>query len=287
MSGSDEEYEQATAEQKLNIANYFVMSSPIGEDKDVRIDVAKIVNDPSVLDDTAVNRMMKEYNTDQLYAAKAPDGKQVIVSKYGQVSDNEYLDPASGKVLLFDHSNQTFKGETDKKQSLSENIAAYRSAIDESMAEYISGQFKKDKAVTTVYGADDGAITICLSAKNVNLSSYWTGGWKTVFTLNVSSKGSVEMKGSTKVHVHYFEDGNVQLHGVIEKTYQVDVSDAAATAESVGAAIGKHESAYQNHLEEMYVDMHRSTFKSMRRFLPITKQMMNWSVYAHNILDKE
>lgn len=34
----------------------------------------------------------------------------------------------------------------------------------------------------------------------------------------------------------------------------------------------------------MYVDMHRATFKQMRRFLPITKQPMNWNTYAHGVM---
>lgn len=278
---SDEEYEQATPEQKLNIANYFVMSSPTGEIHDVLIDVAKLVADPSVLNDDAVKKIMKDYNTEQLQPAKAPDGSMVVVSAYGQVSDDEYLDPATGKVLKFDHRKHAFTEETDKKGSLAAKIEGYRKAIADVMAVYLDNQYKKDKCVVTVYGNDNGEITVCLSARNVHLSSYWTGGWRSVFTVNVGDTGSKEMKCNTKVNVHYFEDGNVQLHAAMEKTASVDVSDEQSTAASIKKAVNEFESAYQSHMEEMYVDMHRTTFKAMRRFLPITKQMMNWNVYAH------
>lgn len=283
---SDEEYEQATPEQKLNISNYFFMSSPTGEIHDVLVDVAKLVGDSSVLDDAAIKRMMKDYNTEQLQPAKTPDGNMVVVSSYGQVSDDEYCDPSTGKVLKFDHRKHTFTEEVDKKQSLAENINGYRTGIAKAMDGYLEGQYKKGKAVCTVYGADNGTITICLSARNTNLSSYWTGGWRSIFTLNVSTKGTTELKGNTKINVHYFEDGNVQLHSAIEKTGSVNVEDESSTAAAVVSAIKKMENEYQGAMEEMYVDMHRTTFKSMRRFLPITKQPMNWSPYAHNIVSK-
>lgn len=280
---SDDEYQQATAEQKLNIASYFVMSSPTGEVHDVLVDVSKLVSDPGVLSDTALKKIMREYNLEQLQPAKTPDGKNVVVSAYGAVADNEYLDPSTGKVLTFDHRKHTFTGETEKKQSLDAKISAYRSAIEKSMEEYITAQFKKDKCTVTVYGSDDGKITICLSARNVHLSSYWTGGWRSVFTLSVNDKGTTKLNCNTKINVHYFEDGNVQLHSAIEKSASINVQDETSTAEAVAKAINVHESEYQASMEEMYVDMHRSTFKKMRRFLPITKQPMQWNQFAHSI----
>lgn len=280
---SDEEYEQATPEQKLNISNYFVMSSPTGEVHDVLVDVAKLVNDPHVLDDATLKKIMKDYNIEQMQPAKTPEGHMLVVSSHGQVADDEYLDPSTGKVLKFDHRKQVFTEETDKKQSLDSKIDEYRKAIETEMTSYLDNQYKKGKCVVTTYGADNGKITICLSARNTNLSNYWTGGWRSTFSLNVGSTGKTDLKLGTKVNVHYFEDGNVQLHGALEKTASVDVSDADATAKAVQKAIQTFESDYQNSLEEMYVDMHRTTFKAMRRFLPITKQMMNWNVNAHAV----
>jgi len=104
-----------------------------------------------------------------------------------------------------------------------------------------------------------------------------------VYTLNVKSKGDVDIKSAVKVQVHYFEDGNVQLNTALDRTLKVKVSDPDATAKEVTAAIANLESGYQNNLEEMYVEMHRSTFKSMRRFLPINHQPMNWNLNAHSI----
>jgi hypothetical protein len=90
------------------------------------------------------------------------------------VGDDEYLDPTSGKVLSFDHRSHAFTGETEKKQALSGDIKAFRTSIEKSLETYREAQYKKDKCTITVYGTDDGHITICLSARNTHLAAYWS-----------------------------------------------------------------------------------------------------------------
>lgn len=275
---------ETTPESTLNIAAYIIQSSPTGEVHEVIVDVAKLVNDSSVLNDAALKKIMKTYNEKEYQPVKTEDGNMVIVSGVGCVADNEYVEPSTGRVFKFDHRKHAFEGYTEKKQSLAENIANYRTAIEAAMEGYKAKQYKDGKCVITVYGADDGSITICLSARNVRLSSFWGGGWQSTFTLNVKGKGSTEMKGKTNVNVHYFEEGNVQLHAAIEKTASINVTDEKTTASAVAAAVQTIESDFQTALEEMYIDMHNNTFKAMRRFLPVTKQPMKWSAFAHSIV---
>jgi hypothetical protein len=90
------------------------------------------------------------------------------------VGADEYLDPTSGKVLSFDHRSHAFTGETEKKQTLSGDIKAFRTSIEKSLETYMEAQYKKDKCTITVYGTDDGNITICLSARNTHLTAYWS-----------------------------------------------------------------------------------------------------------------
>lgn len=280
---SDDGYEEATPEQKLNIANYFIMLSPTGECEEVLSDVSKLVGDTSILTESAVNNMLKDYNQEHMVAAKTPEGDKILVSSHGKVADDQFLDPNTGKVLKFDHRKLEFKEGTDQKQVLNDDINAYRTAIAKAIKEYSTNQYKNNKCTTCVYGSDDGKIVICLSAANVNLSNFWSGGWRSTYTLDVSTKGKTDLTGGSKLNVHYFEDGNVQLHAARDNTSQVDVSDPDATASSVAKTIAAAESSLQSNLEEMYVDMHRTTFKSMRRFLPLNRQPMNWNVYAHSL----
>lgn len=278
-----DDYEQATPERKMNIANYFVMLSPTGECEDVLADVSKLVNDSSVFTESSVNNILKDYNQENMVAAKNLDGDKVLVTSHGKIEDDMFLDPDSGKVLRFDHRKLEFKEATDQKQVLSDDINAYRTAISESLKKYSTSQYKSDKCTTSVYGNDDGKIVVCVSAANTKLSSFWSGGWRSTFSFNVKTKGKTDMTGSTKLNVHYFEDGNVQLHAARESSVSVDISDPAGTAESVQKAVATVESELQGNMEEMYVDMHRTTFKSMRRILPLNRQPMNWNVYAHNL----
>merc|ERR1712080_726197 len=108
----------------------------------------------------------------------------------------------------------------------------------------------------------------------MGISAYWTGGWNAVFVCKIDEPGKVDFTGNIKIHVHYFEDGNVQLHAAIEKRAKVEIGSPADTGKSVKSLIQSIEDNYQKHLAEMYVDLHRSTFKSMRRFLPVTRQPM-------------
>jgi capping protein alpha len=278
--------EEASPEQKVNIATYFIMSAPTGEVDDVVTDVNKLVGDKSVLSDSAVSAVLKDYNCEQLvWGADPEDAKSpnVLVSAYGQVSADLYVDYNSGRVLKFDHRRRKFTEVSDKRQVLPDDIGKYRTAVQTSLDKYASGQYKSGKYVTAVYGADNGTLTICVSAKNVNLSNFWSGGWRSVYHVNVGKKGSSEFKGNIKVQVHYFEDGNVQLHTNIDPKTNINVGDEEATAKEIAKAIGKIESDFQNNLEEMYVNMHRTTFKAMRRFLPISRQPMNWSTAAHSL----
>lgn len=93
-------------------------------------------------------------------------------------------------------------------------------------------------------------------------------------------------QGTVKINVHYFEDGNVQLHSDIKKKVKVDVGSEEDTAKAVASAISKIEDEYQTELEEMYVSMHTTTFKAMRRFLPLSRQTMNWNSAAHQLANE-
>jgi len=64
------------------------------------------------------------------------------------------------------------------------------------------------------------------------------------------------------------------------------MQDAATTAKNIVAAIDKFESEFHGNLEELYVNMHSTTFKAMRRFLPITGVPMNWNPNVHSLANE-
>jgi len=282
MSGED--FEEATPEAKLNIATYFIMNSPTGEVQDVVNDASKLLNDNSTLNDTALTKILRGYNLEQLMSVSDPDGNPVLITAHNEVDSNHYYDPTTGRNFKFDHRKQKILEATDKKHSLDPELNKYRIATAKALDTYIESNYKSSKVVSGVFCSDKGKIHVCISAKNVNLGNFWTGGWRSVFGVSVSSTGQNEMKGSIKINVHYFEDGNVQLHTSLEKSANINIqSDPEATGAEIAKAINKIEAEFHNQLEEMYVNMHHKTFKSMRRFYPVTRQPMNWTTSAHSL----
>jgi len=59
--------------------------------------VQKLVNDPTVLTPEALSSILRDYNTEQMISAPDFSGKPVLITKFGQIAPDLYLDPASGK----------------------------------------------------------------------------------------------------------------------------------------------------------------------------------------------
>jgi len=286
---SESEKEEATPEQKLSIATYFIMSSPIGEVDFVTADTQKLIGDNDILDNKSLTNILKDYNVEQMISAPTPDGKKCLVSTFGMVKANQYMDPNAEKIYEFDHIKREFGQEIKGvEHKLDESISSLRQAVQQQLDDYIGDKYKEGKACGVVYANNDTKdISICIHASNTKISAFWTGGWNSVYTFNMdeSSGKKVEMVGNVKIHVHYFEDGNVQLHAAVEKKAEIEISegDDVKTAKSVVKAIDKIETDYQNHLEVMYIDMHKNTFKNVRRGLPISGELMNWNIAAHGV----
>jgi capping protein alpha len=274
-----------SAETQLQIATYFLSLSPSGEVDQVLADVQKLV-DSSVLNDDVIASILAKYNVEQMTPSKDPEGNGILVSEFGQVSQNEFVDPNTGRILEFNHRTRKFVKDTGKKaEALSADSEAYRAAFQKAAGDYLSKHFKPGKGVVTVYG-QNGSTHVCISAVSTKLSAYWTGGWKSQYSIDTSSKKTATLKGNVKVNVHYFEDGNVQLHTNLDKSSDITVGDPTSTGEAVAKAIMEIESNFQNAMEEKYVAM-EPTFKNIRRFLPISGTKMNWNMAAHSLLDQK
>jgi len=100
---TSEESEEASPEAKLNIANYFIMNAPVGEVSEVVNDVTKLVNDSSTLSDHALTKIMHDYNVEHMTSFTGPDGTPLLTTQYGKVDQDHFVDPTTGKVILFDH----------------------------------------------------------------------------------------------------------------------------------------------------------------------------------------
>jgi len=254
---------------------------------DVVSDLKKLLStDPSILSKDVVHKILRKYNTEQLFFAPDNSGDMIVVSDIGEKDSSTYFDPKQNRFLKFDHHKKTFGDISSGERKVDSNIEDYRKAIQLGIEDYASESFTSGKYAAATYASPNGVVTMIVTAKNLNLRNFWSGGWRSVYTVDVSRKGNVELKGVIKLNVHYFEDGNVQLTTELKSSTKVKIESADKTGESIGKAIDKIETDFQKNLEEFYVKMHESTFRAMRRFLPVTGQKMPWKIHGHSLAEE-
>lgn len=259
-----------SVEERVKIASGFLLDSPPGEVNDVFNDVRALINNDEALQD-GINAALEEYNTDQLITVALPDkSREVIVSKYGQVDSEHFVDPKTHQIFKFDHMRLV--ASNFQPHTVDEATEPLRAATEEVVEAYIADHFPN--GASAVYSSD-GTVVICIVDNKYNPGNYWNGRWRSVWTI---STAVASIKGSLKVHVHYYEDGNVQLNSGKDIEFSVDFSDDPKTrAAKIIKQIGKSEKEYQAALNESYGEMAENTFKGLRRALPLTRNKLDWN----------
>ncbi|XP_024029105.1 F-actin-capping protein subunit alpha [Morus notabilis] len=78
------------------------------------------------------------------------------------------------------------------------------------------------------------------------------------------------------VGAHYFEEGNVQLDAKHECKDSTIIQAAEESAISIASIIRHHETEYLSSLEASYSNLPDTTFKDLRRKLPVTRTLFPW-----------
>jgi len=261
---------EVTEDEIVDIANNFLLNSPPGEFMEVVTDVRALLPKESLINESAP-RTFREYNTEQMVQVDSPKGHKVLITKYGEVADGDYLDPKGGVVLHYDHIKQEVTGtRAISSGDLENNIESLRRAYEDEAFNYVHEHYPH--GTTTVYGKD-GKIIICISSARFNPHNFWNGRWRSVWTCHGG-----ELVGHFKIVVHYYEDGNVQLNTDTTQTVKItEQGNAAATAKEALKAITKAEQQFQESLDQSYRSMGDTTFKALRRALPITRTRIDWN----------
>ncbi|EGZ19395.1 hypothetical protein PHYSODRAFT_543033 [Phytophthora sojae] len=225
-------YEEASDEEKLQIAQRFLLASPPGQVHEVLRDVAKLV--PA----------------------------HILICEEGEVDAAHYIDPIGNRILGFDHI---------KQQVVADDVA-------EIPEERIS-DFEKERGTAGVYVVGS-KIVVNLCTERINLRNFWGGRWKSRWEVDLTANPA-KVKGNIQLHVHYFENGNLQLQSSKDVEVEITVQRVGGLGDALLRVMKEAEDDLQTNLEDMYINMSEETFKEMRRVMPVTQTKMEWSLHAH------
>jgi len=266
----DSAEEIVTVEEKHLIARHFIGKSPANEGPAIAKDLNKLIGND-----------INEQNLNEFLAHRAVkwsdfiQGSDVIFCSQSKQEDGSFVDPFSGEQIKVDFLTNKIL----EKGEVKPNADEFRAELAKEVRKYVDLQFCKEEHASrrsAVFG-EDGAYEIIITAKNVNLNNFWTGSWCTKYTYNTNNN---TLQSETNVNVHYFEKGNVQLN----TTHKAELEVTKKGATGIVEAMQEIEDEFQQGLQDFFLN-NKSTFKTVRRALPIHGKKMNWNVNVHNMVD--
>jgi capping protein (actin filament) muscle Z-line, alpha len=131
-------------------------------------------------------------------------------------------------------------------------------------------------------------VVVCIASTQLSPKNFWNGRVKSRWVLQLGAlpvqpqlPQSTQLAGELQVAVHYFEEGNVQLqtsHSCPSAPLQGGADgDIAAWAAACVRQLRVAEAAYFAELESTFEGLATSSFKELRRALPVTRQKYDWA----------
>ena len=266
-------------EEKIKIAANFLFHSPPGEFKEVFLDLRGLLNDDRLLK-KSLNSANSRYNQDQFVQCEIEGSTEnCIITEFNELPNGRYYDPRTKTSFKFDHLHLKAT-EFEPYADIDSQSEPWRVVLEKELTSYVKVHYK-DVGCSVFGSSDQGLVTLvcCIEAHKFQPTNFWNARWRArwAVTFQPSSKSDSELNGVIKAQVHYYEDGNVQLVSQKEIKETVKISDPESSAKSIVQAIEKAENDYQSAISENYQTMSETTFKALRRALPVTRSKIDWT----------
>ena len=84
--------------------------------------------------------------------------------------------------------------------------------MQKALDDYVEDHYRD--GIGAVYEAEDGLVAVICNIK-LNGPNFWNGNWRSSWKVK---PGDPQIKGKAKAQVHYFEEGNIQMHNTRDFT---------------------------------------------------------------------
>ncbi|XP_065560004.1 F-actin-capping protein subunit alpha-like [Artemia franciscana] len=274
--------------EKIKIVSDFLQHAPPGEFNEVFSDVRVLLDNDSLLKD-GVSAAVEQYNKDQFTSVRIPNSEyQALVTEHNSLGPGRFFDPRTKQSFKYDH----YRREPSEFQpyEIGNSGEPWRSALEKEFTEYTFNHYKHGTSSVFAHVRDDTVTLVaCIEDHQFQPKNYWNGRWRSQWhcTFTPGIGGSTELCGVMKVQVHYYEDGNVQLVCAKEAKGNLVVTSEIQTAKEFVQAVQDAEKEYQLAICENYQTMSDTTFKALRRQLPVTRTKIDWGKIVSYSIGKE
>jgi len=276
----------AEAEDKVTAAGQFLIQAPLGEYKEVREAVSELLNDDDLFKQACdVLPIHLETKCAPLTTEKSPG--YILLTEAAKLAPGVYACPRAGSAYSIDYT----KLEVVETRELTEEENAQigledglRIALEKATGVYIEEHHDKYGKYAVTKSGDEYHISV--HANRARSDNFTSGTWLVKGVLKpVDDNYSLSLENV--VSVHYYEDGNVQMNSATKDEFKISKGDEDKIAEESLGALNKFVVNYHSKISDYYMKMQDSTFKLLRRQLPITKSKIYWDKLQVYSLAKE